>query len=49
MLSGLEHAPATFQIAMMVVPVPVRWRFKLVYSADIVVISKSPQDHVEQV
>lgn len=46
---GLENAPASFQKAMDVILASGRCQFTLVYLKDIVVFSKSPADHIEQV
>lgn len=45
----LKNAPATFQRVMDVIPAFILWHFDLVYLYDIVVISKSPVNHIEQI
>lgn len=46
---GLSNVAATLHRAKGVTPVPVHWKFELVYFGDIVIFSKSSQAHIEQV
>lgn len=49
MPSGLKNARKTFQRATDVIHVSACWQLALVYPDDIVVFSKSRQDHIEQI
>lgn len=43
---GLCNAPATFQRAMDMILAGVRWQICLVYLDDIIVFSRSPEEHI---
>lgn len=46
---GLTNVSETFQKALDVIRASVRGQLSIVYLGDIVVLSKSPADHIEQV
>ncbi len=46
---GLTNAPATFQRAVYILLSGVNWQFRLVYLDDIIVYSKSEDDHIGHV
>lgn len=44
---GLKNAPATFQRAVDILLMTVKWQFALVYLEDIVTFSTTPRQHIE--
>ena len=46
---GLRNAPGTFQRAIDVILAQVRWQYSLVYLDDIVVFSKTGEEHIDHV
>ncbi len=46
---GLTNAPATFQRAVDILLWEVKWQFCLIYLDDIIVYSKSEEDHIRHV
>lgn len=46
---ALHNVPGTFQLKMDVVLSTVKWNFAIVFLEDIIVFSKSPDEHIEQV
>jgi len=44
---GLCNAPATFQMAMDMILVVVKWQICLVYLDDVIVLSRSPEKHLQ--
>jgi len=45
---GLCNAPATFQRAMDMILAGVKWQICFVYLDDVIVFSRSPEEHLQQ-